>query len=281
MIIDTNHRTTAKLGCLASAGVSAIIRYYARFTNQPEKRLTRSEAEAIRDAGMSIAVVHQAAGDHAGAFSHDSGVADATYARNFGATAIGQPAGSAIYFGVDFDAKEPDVSNRIVPYFQAVRNILTASDHLPKYKVGVYGDGVTLKTLLDAGLVDFTWISQSVGFPGTRQFKASNRWTLFQHLSSSICSLDLDVNDLNPAGADFGAFNQLDALAAASARLIVKARSGLRLRAGPGTNFDVQNVLPFGTAVTVVSRNGDSAAVDLDGDGAIDGFALAAFLGEA
>jgi hypothetical protein len=281
MIIDTNHRTTPKLNSLAANGVTTIIRYYARFTQQPEKRLIRSEAEAILNTGMSIAVVHQAAGDSAGAFSHDSGIADATHARNYGANMIGQPDGSAIYFGVDFDADQPDVNNRIVPYFQAVRSILQSSDQLPKYKVGVYGDGVTLKTLLDAGLVEFTWISQSTGFPGTKQFKQSNRWTLFQHLSSKIDGLDLDVDDLNPASSDFGAFARLDSLPVVTPRLVVKARGGLRLRAGPGTEFDVQKVLPFGTEVSVVSRSGDFAAVDLNGDGAIDGFAFAALLGEA
>ncbi len=281
MIIDTNHRTTAKLSSLAASGVTATIRYYARFTQQPEKRLVRSEAEAILNAGMSIAVVHQAAGDRASAFSHDSGIADATYARNYGAKVIRQPEGSAIYFGVDFDADQPDVNNRIVPYFQAVRSILQSSDQLPKYKVGVYGDGVTLKTLLDGGLVEFTWISQSVGFPGSKQFKNSNRWTLFQHLPSKTDGLDLDVNDLNPAFSDFGAFHRLNSLPVLTPRLVVKARGGLRLRAGPGTEFDVQKVLPFGTEVSVVSRSGDFAAIDLNGDGAIDGFGFAAFLAEA
>jgi hypothetical protein len=281
MIIDTNHRTTAKLNTLAANGVTAIIRYYARFTQQPEKRLIRSEAEAILNAGMSIAVVHQAAGNNAAAFSRDTGLADATHARNFGANVIGQPGGSAIYFGVDFDADQPEVNNRIVPYFQAVRSVLQSSDQLPKYKVGVYGDGVTLKTLLDAGLVEFTWISQSVGFPGTKQFKQSNRYTLFQRLPSEIGGLDLDVDDLNPAATDFGAFDRLDSLPVVTPRMVVKARGGLRLRAGPGTQFDVQQVLPFGTEVSVVSRSGDFAAVDLNGDGAIDGFAFAALLGEA
>src|SRR5262249_4411999 len=281
MIIDTNHRTTSKLSNLAAHGVTAIIRYYARFTRQPEKRLIRSEADAILNAGMGIAAVHQAAGDHAGAFSHDSGIADATDGRNYAQKVIGQPDGTAIYFGVDFDADQPDVNNRIVPYFQAVRSVLQASDQLPKYKVGVYGDGVTLKTLLDGGLVEFTWISQSTGFPGTKQFKNSNRWTLFQHLPSKIDGLALEVDDLNPQFSDFGAFHRLDPLPVVTPRLVVKARGGLRLRAGPGTQFDVQRVLPFGTEVSVVSRTGDFAAVDLNGDGAIDGFVFAGLLGEA
>jgi len=278
MIIDTNHRTTASLTRLANAGVTAIIRYYARFTSQPEKRLTRAEAEAILDAGMSIGAVHQAAGDRATAFSHDSGVADATSARNYGAKVIGQPEGSAIYFAVDFDATQADVNRRIVPYFRAVQMVMGSADQLPTYRVGAYGSGTVLKTLLDADLVDFTWLSQSLGFSGSRAFKASNRWTLFQHLPSKVGGLDVDVDELNPAMIDFGAFDRLDPL---TPPLVVKARSGLRLRAGPGTNFDVQQVLPFGTSVSVVSRSGDFAAVDLNGDGAIDGYVFAGYLGPA
>jgi hypothetical protein len=277
MIVDTNHRTTAELPNLSEKGVTAILRYYARFTNQKEKRLIRSEAEAIVGAGMFLAVVHQAAGNHASAFSHESGVADATYALNYATKVIGQPQGSAIYFGVDYDAKEPDVSRRIVPYFEAVNKILAT-----QYKVGVYGDGVTLQTLLDKDLVSFTWISQSTGFPGTKQFKNSNNWTLFQHLPTHIGGLDVDVDDLNPAFTDFGAFHQLNPVAKATevaARLTVKARDGLRLRTGPGTAFDVQNLLPAGTPVSVAGRTGDWAAIDLKGDGLIDGFAHAAFLG--
>ena len=281
MIIDTSRRTTSKLSSLAAHGVTAIIRYYARFTKMPEKRLIRSEAEAILNAGMTVAVVHQAAGDHPAAFSHDSAIADATYSRDYASKVIGQPAGSAIYFAVDFDADQRDVNNRIVPYFRAVRSVLQSSDELPNYSVGAYGDGVTLETLLDQGLVEFTWISQSVGFPGSKQFKRSGRWTLFQHLPSEIDGLDLDVNDLNPAFSTFGAFDRLVPLPVVSPRRVVRARGGLRLRAGPGTEFDVQDVLPFGTELSVVSRNGDFAAVDLKGDGAIDGFVLAALLGDA
>src|SRR5262245_61648388 len=104
MIIDTNRRTTRVLTCLRSAGVTVILRYYARFTRQPGKRLTRREAEAIVSAGLSIGIVHQASGDYAAYFSRQTGLLDGAYARNYGATMIGQPAHSAIYFGVDYNA---------------------------------------------------------------------------------------------------------------------------------------------------------------------------------
>lgn len=47
MIVDTNRRTTSRLDCLRLQGVETLIRYCARTTSHPEKRLTRSEAEAL------------------------------------------------------------------------------------------------------------------------------------------------------------------------------------------------------------------------------------------
>lgn len=58
----------------------------------------------------------------------------------------------------------------------------------------------------------------------------------------------------------------------------VNARSGLRVRSGPGTNFDVIDLLPFGRRVSVGKRQGEWVEVDLQGDGVIDGFIFANYL---
>jgi hypothetical protein len=58
----------------------------------------------------------------------------------------------------------------------------------------------------------------------------------------------------------------------------VIARSGLRVRSGPGTNFDVVNLLSLGRRVSIGQRQGEWIEVDLEGDGAIDGFVFASFL---
>jgi len=67
-------------------------------------------------------------------------------------------------------------------------------------------------------------------------------------------------------------------------RYVVMARSGLRMRGGPGTNFDIEKTLPAGTEVNVVAvSNVDPAwvRVDLQGDGLLDGYVFAAFLAPA
>ena len=58
----------------------------------------------------------------------------------------------------------------------------------------------------------------------------------------------------------------------------VNARAGLRLRSGPGLEHEILRLLPFGTAVFVEREINGWAAVDLEGDGAIDGFLFMAFL---
>lgn len=58
----------------------------------------------------------------------------------------------------------------------------------------------------------------------------------------------------------------------------VTARSGLRLRSGPGTEFDIINLIPVNRRVSVRARRNDWVEIDLEGDGLIDGWAFASFL---
>lgn len=63
-------------------------------------------------------------------------------------------------------------------------------------------------------------------------------------------------------------------------QFVVVARSGLRLRAGPGTRFRSTGVLPRGTRLAAVADGTDPnwAKVDLQGDGFFDGYVFAAFI---
>ena len=110
MIIDTSRTTRDAAGRLRDAGVSTVFRYYARRTRLPEKRLTRPEAEALISAGIAIGAVFQNAGDSGDCFSAALGEADGACARDHATAEIGQPAGSAIYFAVDYDASDADIA---------------------------------------------------------------------------------------------------------------------------------------------------------------------------
>lgn len=58
----------------------------------------------------------------------------------------------------------------------------------------------------------------------------------------------------------------------------VTARSGLNVRAGPGTEHPVVSLLPFGSRVMVGDDSRTWFSVDLQNDGAIDGFVHGGFL---
>ena len=61
-------------------------------------------------------------------------------------------------------------------------------------------------------------------------------------------------------------------------RARVNARSGLRMRSGPGAEFDITSLLPHGALVSIIKIVDTWAMVDLEGDGIADGFVSAPFL---
>ncbi len=63
-----------------------------------------------------------------------------------------------------------------------------------------------------------------------------------------------------------------------SKRVRVTARSGLRVRAGPGPSFDVTRVLPLHSEVFVLNVAGDWCLIDQGGDGLADGYCFGGYL---
>lgn len=194
--IDTNSNVASHIDLLKGKGITHVGRYYA--SNQ-QKRLTPQEARAISEAGMQIFVVFENAGSPSLTF--DQGVHDAQLARQQ-AKAVGQPEGSAIYFaleGLPHGYAASDVPGAKA-YMSGVASVLG-----DEYRRGVYGDGVICKALLDAGLVAYTWLSASSSFPGTKDFAASNLWSIKQdsHVDQVWDTLSVDTNLIK---ADIGAF---------------------------------------------------------------------------
>lgn len=61
-------------------------------------------------------------------------------------------------------------------------------------------------------------------------------------------------------------------------RFQVNARSGLRLRSGPGLEFEAIQTMPLNTEVFGGNERNGWIAIDLQGDGAMDGWAYSSFL---
>jgi hypothetical protein len=291
-IIDVSSTCGNRASALAAAGVKTIIRYYSRDTTRPSKRVTRVEANQFCASGLRLGIVHEGRrGNQATNFDRSCGVADALYSRQYGANEIGQPGGTAIYFGIDFDASLDEIRTRIIPYFQGIADAFASQSDLPHYLVGVYGSGRTCDAILNAGLASFAWLAQSTGWAGHQSFLDSRRWALNQGMpvKDGIAGVACDPNTASNDGG-IGEFvlpseqpapKPISAPVAPSAapmQMFVNARGGLHLRTGPGVEFNVSRLLAFGTPVHPLKSVGSWTSIDLQGDGAADGFVSNAYL---
>lgn len=210
------------LARIKAVGVETVIRYYDWADETlPGKTLTARELTLIAKAGLSVAVIFQHNNDCLCTFTRKGrGTRDGQRALEL-ARSFAQPAGSAIYFGVDgVDAQfltllkatelpsgEPQatkfVQRYVRSYFQEVGAALKSSG----YKVGAYGSGLVCSYLLDERLVQLCWLANATSWPGYERFAATNRWALRQHLptrKADCFGIEVDLNTGNPASGDFG-----------------------------------------------------------------------------
>ena len=280
-IIDSPYNLGEHAARLFQEGVRTVIRYYnnKNSTTFPSKCLTLDEYDKLVAAGLNVAVVFQQRGG-AGGFIDDfgtgKGTRDATRAQAL-AAGIGQPNGSGIYFGVDHDFAKPAELAQIERYFREVNAVFAGH-----FRVGVYGSGAVCSRMKTAQLASLFWLPGAMGWTGSTAFLASQQWTLFQkfqEIRSDFGGFDYDGNLFNPAFADFGQFGPHPPVTASKVAVFeVTARSGLRLRGGPGSSFDTLRTLPLGTLVHGVGQDGAWVQVDVNGDGAADGFMSRDFL---
>jgi uncharacterized protein (TIGR02594 family) len=139
----------------------------------------------------------------------------------------------------------------------------------------------------EAGLVEHIWLAGATSWSGTRELLATDRWSLFQKdINVAVPGLGFrcDGNISSAAFPDFGQFTVHDTATNPPGRvptatlMEVTARSGLRIRSGPDTSYQILSVLSCGTLVEALRQVGDWVEVDLEGDGATDGFMHGAFL---
>lgn len=285
-VLDTTRDCTPQIACLKNKGFDTVIRYYSK---SAWKRLSQGEARVLADNGLSIVAVYQNRQNQAADFDEPQGARAGEHAYDYASNVIFQPAGSAIYFSVDFDASAAEITQRVIPFFAGIRSAFTAMDGggPARYRIGVYGSGRVCRLLGADDHVELTWLAQATGWAEFGRYLNSRKWHLKQEMPAVVCGMDCDPDLDNPDLPDFGAFVPDTALLGPSTppaastpadSYVVNARDGLRMRAGPGTTFDIRRLLPFGTALRVLSRNGDWALVDLNNDGAADGFCFAEYL---
>lgn len=195
MIIDTDDDTTHRIPRLKAAGITTVIRYLAR--GRTWKTISVGEAKALAAAGIKLGLVFETTGKPHGSAE---GAVDGEWAVR-GAREAGAPQGAIIWYAVDYDPSPSDMTG-VENAFRAFRQEVKAAG----YRVGAYASGYCNGILKSKGLIDMRWLTQSLGFRGTRTAIKAKDYELLQLLPKTVAGLDADPDRPLTADGDIGDF---------------------------------------------------------------------------
>ncbi len=169
--------TKPKAESLYANGYRYIGRYLTgTYNGGISKALTRSEAEIILESGLKFFPIYQTSARQETYFTAEQGTFDAKAAID-AAKRIGIPKDTIIYFAVDFDAMNYQITASIIPYFKAVHEEMSLSI----YKTGIYGARNVCTRVSDAGYACSSFVgNMSTGFSGNLGFKMPSNWAFDQ-----------------------------------------------------------------------------------------------------
>jgi hypothetical protein len=205
---DTTQNTTA----LAAEIKGLNYDFVARYLSQSHwKVIGAAESAAIAGAGLALVLVYEDGPTTADYFSFGRGQADGIRAAQQ-ADLLGAPAGTALYFAVDYDASADDISGVVTQYFNGVADSLKsrAAANTMAYVAGVYGSGATCAAITSASLAQYGWLCQSCGWSGHDTYSG---WSIRQNMPAAIAGLSVDPDD---AIGDYGAIPPAGAAASAT-----------------------------------------------------------------
>lgn len=321
-IVDTPNNAAKLASDLSAQNVKVVVRFFARKL-QPglREKIMASDGnivDGVREptvlirSGLSIVSLYQYRNNLPEKFLaglEDTGSAKAEVAADAQAALeqaklVGQPEGSAIYFGVDFNLTKckcdaggrlvrkqkgettpnHDIVDAVVEYFRAINRTVGS-----RYAVGVYGNGLVNRILREEKLVSYNWISASRSHEETVNFYNSGLWHLFQNQVDrrwfgppGKCSigLDIDTNIQNPKVSGIGAWGAGEIAADRNRKIFDQRRFAVRstpvIREGGGAADDRQNCrsnshVPRNANVRVLSQSATWSIVDINEDGNADG----------
>ena len=179
---------------LRGSRIDFVARYY-RDSTSSLPALSSQEALKLASLGLKIVAVWEQNSPDPENLSYSSGYSDVFAYEQ--AKAIGQPAGSAIYFAIDFDAHELEPAKE---YFRGIAaGLAAASGGRAEYKVGVYGSGAVCDAIKRAGLARCSWLTKAISWDGSLDY---NDWNIKQ---GEALPFSFD-NDFDEARGDYGGF---------------------------------------------------------------------------
>lgn len=169
------------------------------------KKLKAHEPQVIFDNGLRLFPIFQKSGNSSSYFNYTKGFDDGRDAV-FAALKYGFPEGTTIYFAVDYDAMDAEVTSNILPYFRGVRSGLLVYN--PRnYKIGVYGARNICSRVSDEGIATTSFVGDlASGFSGNLGYPLPKNWAFDQIKEYTIGSGDgeIDIDKNIASGRDNG-----------------------------------------------------------------------------
>jgi peptidoglycan hydrolase-like protein with peptidoglycan-binding domain len=197
--------TPARAQALKAAGYKYIGRYLYNpsLTDLPEKQIQPGELATIKEYGLRCFPIYQTWSRSTDYFHYGQGSIDAYNAIRW-AKIHGFKADTIIYFAVDYDALDFEVTDYIIPHFQGVWD--TIREH-SNYQVGIYGPRNVCQRVSNAGFAVTSFVSDmSSGFSGNLGYPLPTNWAFDQIVTKSIGSGSgaIEIDNNIASGRDTG-----------------------------------------------------------------------------
>ena len=129
------------------------------------------------------------------------------------ATNLGVPENTVIYFAVDCDPQDYQITSNIIPYFKKIFEVMRDSKN-SKYRVGIYGTRNVCTRVSEKGYAVRSFVSDmSTGFSGNLGFKIPYNWAFDQFTTITIGSgagqIEIDKDGFSGLDTGFGMFEVL------------------------------------------------------------------------
>ncbi|MEE1928490.1 glycoside hydrolase domain-containing protein [Streptomyces sp. TRM 70351] len=203
--------TQARADTLKAQGYVYVGRYLTNPhpTDLPEKAIQPGELATIARNGLRCYPIYQTYGRDADSFSYPQGKAAGVAAGN-AAKDHGFKNGTRIFFAVDYDVYDYQVTDNVIPHFRGIRDGLAQFGF--QYEIGVYGPRNVCTRVGEAGLSTASFVSDmSSGFSGNYGYALPSDWAYDQIVTIDIGSgaghLNIDNNIASGRDRGQGSFD--------------------------------------------------------------------------
>ncbi len=153
------------------------------------KALTTEEIQLLFKKGIRLFPIFQGSGNYVNYFTEEQAEIDAKKAVE-AANDINLEFGAIIYFAVDCDVMDYQVTSHIVPYFKKLYYSFM-SERGNKFRIGIYGTRNTCTRVCAEGYACSSFVSDmSTGYSGNLGFSIPKNWALDQFATTTIYNKD-------------------------------------------------------------------------------------------